>query len=129
MELLFNYYHGLLTQNQTLKNTNTSTTTTNNNNNNLNNTNCQYNEVQQVITPEFLTHFFTLLANLSYLEQFKSQENNYTSTSSINQSIITPSPYQHSLASTHCDDALASIKCESDEINCVSSVFSIVSFF
>jgi hypothetical protein len=34
-----------------------------------------YNEAQHVITPEFFTQVFTILASLNYLEQFKLQEN------------------------------------------------------
>jgi hypothetical protein len=114
MELLFNYYHGLLTQQQTVKN--------GNNIFNSNTNNRQYNETpQQILTPEFLAHFFSLLASLNYLEQFKSEENRFNNASPINQPIIATSPYQIPIGSIQRhDDALATIKCEPNEVNCVS---------
>ena len=121
MELPFNFYHGLLTQQKNANNVN----------NNVNmNTNIfnQYNEAQHVITPEFFTQVFTLLASLNYLEQFKLQENLFTTTATttpINQSLQATSPYQTSLGSTRYGDTLAPIKYELDETSCVRNVFEL----
>ena len=126
MELLFNYYHGLLTQQQTLKNENNIFNSNNNNNNNR-----QYNETPlQIFTPEFLAQFFSLLASLNYLEHFKSEENRASyNASPINQPILATSPYQIPIGSIYrCDDTLATIKCEPNEVNCVS-YFSFCLFF
>ena len=117
MELPFNFYHGLLTQQKNANNVN----------NNVNmNTNIfnQYNEAQHVITPEFFTQVFTILASLNYLEQFKLQENLFTTTP-INQSLQATSPYQTSLGSTRHGDTFAPIKYELDETNCVRNVFEL----
>jgi hypothetical protein len=118
MELLFNYYHGLLTQQKNTNNIN------NNMNMNMNISN-QYNEAQHVITPELFTQVFTLLASLNYLEQFKLQENIFTTTTTtpINQSIEATSPYQTSLGSTRYGDTLVPIKYELDKTNCVRNIF------
>jgi hypothetical protein len=121
---LFNYYHGLLSQQSLINAKN------NGNNNNMQRYHDHYHHQQpqhelfsntnaNFLTPEFLTQLFSLLTNLNYIELFK-QENlnlNQLTSSSINSTFYCPPPPPPPTNATHQQYEPLNIKTEHVFVN------------